>query len=341
MPLDPIAILTLLSSFAIIVIGCEFFTNGIEWLGFKLKLSESATGSVLAAVGTAMPETMIPIIAILFGSTREIAQEIGIGAILGAPFMLSTLAMFVGGVTIIVGSALKFRSIDLKVDQKAAMFDLRFFFLVYTLAIIPAVINASHLRYAVALILVLCYVIYLKIVLSEMEPIGEAGNKLYLSRFLGMRAKEPHIAFISAQVLAALAMIIGGARIFVSSIETISTEMGVSAAILSFIIAPIATELPEKFNSVLWYLRSKDMLALGNVTGAMVFQSTMLPALGIAATDWHLESAEMGGMILAILSALILYLSMMKGRPKGYVLLFGGMVYVVYLWYVLVGIRPS
>ena len=94
-------LLILVLAFVIILLGAELFTNGIEWFGRKLELAEGAVGSVLAAVGTALPETMIPIIAILF-ATGESSNEVGVGAILGAPFMLATLAMFVTGVAVLV-----------------------------------------------------------------------------------------------------------------------------------------------------------------------------------------------------------------------------------------------
>ena len=81
-------ILILAVAFVVILLGAELFTNGIEWFGRKLELAEGAVGSVLAAVGTALPETMIPIIAILFGGGGEATDEVGVGAILGAPFML-------------------------------------------------------------------------------------------------------------------------------------------------------------------------------------------------------------------------------------------------------------
>src|SRR4026209_705094 len=92
-------LLILLVAFFVILAGAELFTNGIEWLGRQLGLAEGAVGSVLAAVGTALPETMIPIVAILF-SGHEHSDEIGVGAILGAPFMLATLAMFVTGLAV-------------------------------------------------------------------------------------------------------------------------------------------------------------------------------------------------------------------------------------------------
>src|SRR5205823_7842242 len=88
----------LILAFALILVGAEVFTNGIEWLGIKLRLSQGATGSILAALGTATPETLIPIVAIVFTNTPD-ADEIGVGAILGAPFMLGTLVMLLIGVT--------------------------------------------------------------------------------------------------------------------------------------------------------------------------------------------------------------------------------------------------
>src|SRR5665811_1932480 len=94
-------VVVLLLALVIILSGAELFTNSIEWFGRKLDLAEGAVGSVLAAVGTALPETMIPIIAIVF-ATGASSNEVGIGAVLGAPFMLATLAMFVTGVAVLV-----------------------------------------------------------------------------------------------------------------------------------------------------------------------------------------------------------------------------------------------
>ncbi len=114
-------IVLLIGSLAIILVAAELFTNGIEWLGHKLKLAEGAVGSVLAAVATAMPETLIPVIAILGpvivgGTASESAQAVGVGAILGAPFMLSTLAMFVTGIAIVIFARRGRRTTDMRVN---------------------------------------------------------------------------------------------------------------------------------------------------------------------------------------------------------------------------------
>src|SRR4030095_15053765 len=81
----------LIASFAVILAGALLFTNAVEWIGHRLQLGEGAVGSRLAAVGTAIPETLISIVALV--GAKEGADDVAIGAIVGAPFLLATLAM--------------------------------------------------------------------------------------------------------------------------------------------------------------------------------------------------------------------------------------------------------
>ena len=85
----------------------------------------------------------------------------------------------------------------------------------------------------------------------------------------------PRLRVVNLQVIAALGLIILGAVFFVDAVEHLATELGVDEVLLALVIAPIATELPEKFNSIIWVRAGKDTLAMGNITGAMVFQSTI------------------------------------------------------------------
>lgn len=120
----------LLICLAIILLGAKIFTNGIEWLGVRLHLAEGAVGNILAAVGTALPETMIPLIAILGGNGQERAS-IGIGAIIGAPLMLSTLALCIAGFAVMLGNKNRFFYPIMNVDLKLIRRDLGYFLLLY------------------------------------------------------------------------------------------------------------------------------------------------------------------------------------------------------------------
>lgn len=90
-------LLLTVSGMVLIVLAADYFTNGVEWLGYHLHLEEGAVGSLLAALGTALPETLVPVMAIIFGQGHS-ENAIGLGAILGAPFMLATIGFSVIGV---------------------------------------------------------------------------------------------------------------------------------------------------------------------------------------------------------------------------------------------------
>src|SRR6185437_7923786 len=170
-------LLILLVSFVVILAGAELFTNGIEWFGHKLGLAEGAVGSVLAAVGTALPETMIPIIAILFAS-QEHSDEIGVGAILGAPFMLATLAMFVTGLAVLYQARHREAGDVMPVDPRVLGADIRTFGITYGLAIAAAVVLPSEPTWPKILVAVALIVIYGWYVKGhfEADPTVDAGD---------------------------------------------------------------------------------------------------------------------------------------------------------------------
>jgi cation:H+ antiporter len=342
-------VLLLLAGLAVILISCEVFTNGIEWLGRRLGLAETATGSVLAAVGTAMPETIIPLIAIFLGTESQ-GEEIGEGAILGAPFMLGTLAMFIGGVAVWYGVKRGYRGPSLKVRKDHAERDMKYFMIAYSLALFTGLmglnesLDFSYLNYAVAMVLLLAYGVYIhKTIKDEETEKGNTCPALYMCRLTKVDPEGGRLGMtlIILQVTAALIGIILGANIFVEEVEEVSLEVGVSAMILAFLIAPIATELPEKFNSVIWYLRSKDTLGFGNITGAMVFQSSIPVSIGLMFTSWRLEPINIASIVIAMLSSFWMFYSIRRTNGISYkVMLTSGLLYVVYI-VLLIAFPPS
>ncbi|NLM88071.1 MAG: sodium:calcium antiporter [Syntrophomonadaceae bacterium] len=327
----------LLISLGVILVGAEIFVNGIEWLGKRLNLSEGAVGSVLAAVGTALPETLIPIIAIVF-SAGEAGHEIGIGAILGAPLMLSTLAMFVTGMAVVLFRRRRFHGTKVVANYSTMARDLAFFIIVYLVAVVAGLIPPAYrsIQLIIAALLVIAYLWYVLVLFSEERDI-EGEDELPKCYFAPGK-KKPALTIILMQVLLALGIIIVGAKLFVNSVSSIATLYGVPAFILALIITPIATELPEKFNSIIWVGREKDTLALGNITGAMVFQSSLIPALGIALTDWQLTTGALLAALIALLSAGFLYWELkIKKHVSAPMLLLGGAFYLLFILGVVKG----
>jgi cation:H+ antiporter len=292
-------------------------------------------GSILAAVGTAMPETIIPIIAIVFTSGTA-AHDVGIGAIAGAPFMLSTLAFFVTGAAVVVYTLLGKRTLHMDVDSKVISKDLLFFIAIYGIAVLTTFVHTIiWLKTAIAVILVLSYGVYLKQVVSHDGSMLENVDQLYLKKFCRLPDNK---LWISIQLIAALIIMIFGAHLFIKYVQLLSFSLGIAPLILSLIITPIATELPEKLNSIIWVGRKKETLAVGNITGAMVFQSCFPVAFGIICTPWALHGITVVSAVLALSGALInlLWLKLFK-RLNPFVLMFGGVLYGVFIAYLIWG----
>jgi cation:H+ antiporter len=325
-------IVMLLLSLGIILLACAVFVNAVECLGKALNLHQGIIGSILAAIGTALPETIIPIIAIVFTKGPD-AHDIGIGAIMGAPFMLGTLAFFVTGTAVVVNAMLGKRTIHMKIDSRIMSKDLTFFLIIYGSAVSTTCVHDIFwAKVIVAISLFLSYGIYLRMIIKGDAEMIENVDALYLHKFL----KFPDNTFsIVIQVLLALACIIFGAQLFIKYVQGLSLAIGVPTLILSLIITPIATELPEKLNSIIWVGRKKDTLALGNITGAMVFQSCVPVVFGMIFTHWELTGVTLISAILALSSGLItlLWLKIFKSLNP-FILMAGGVCYGVLLWYV-------
>lgn len=321
----------------LILVAAEIFTNALEHLGEKLGISEGVTGSLFAAVGTAMPESTVPLVAIFAGGVdHAVNEEIGVGAILGAPLMLSTLSLFLMGCAVL---GKRGAGAWLHPEPSGLRRDLLFFLIAFGFAFIGLFVpkTLGGVKVFLAMLLVLTYFIYVLLTLRRSSALVEAGHVTEAhSPMLLCRVGLPNtFPVIVAQILIGLALLILGAKGFVHGVEAASAIIGITPLLLSLLIIPIATELPEKVNSILWIRRGKDTLAFGNITGAMVFQGSLLPALGLALTPWEPSLEVLSGVIITYVAGLWLFFLARRGGIRVWHLGVNGMLYVLYLWIVL------
>ncbi|AET87932.1 Sodium/calcium exchanger membrane region [Burkholderia sp. YI23] len=317
----------------IILIASELFTNALEHLGERLGISEGVTGSLFAAVGTALPETTVPIIALLGGTpSRAVNEEIGVGAILGAPLMLATLSTCLMTVAILKSRGLHGRIMP---ERSGFVRDLNFFLIAFLIACAAMFVphHAWQVRAMFAVGLVALYIVYVIATFRASAQLVEGGHgteapeALFASR-LGLRTS---FGSIMLQFVVGIALLVGGAKGFIHGVEGVSQALGISALLLSLIIIPIATELPEKVNSILWARRGKDTLAFGNITGAMVFQGTLLPAIGIMLTPWEPRIEVLTGVLITLAAAAWLRCNAKANGVVLWALLGNGVLYCAYL----------
>jgi cation:H+ antiporter len=296
----------LVTSFAVILAGALLFTNAVEWLGHRLGLGEGAVGSLLAAVGTAMPETLIAIVALL--DTTAGAEQVAIGAIVGAPFLLATLAMGLVGLFAFLYRDRREQGVELRAHRPTLERDLIFFLGFFALALALAWGPPPALRIPVGIAMLLAYPFYIRRTLHGAGAVQaeETLGPLVFER-RPERQRDPALGLCAIQLLVGLGAMVGGAHLFVESLLHIAESLGVEAVVLALVLAPLATELPEKVNSFFWVRDGKDSLALGNISGAMVFQSTIPVGIGLVFTDWSLSTNAAVSVGLGLAGGLLAY----------------------------------
>ncbi|MGC1851039.1 MAG: sodium:calcium antiporter [Solirubrobacterales bacterium] len=298
--------LLLLVSFAVILAGALLFTNAVEWIGHRLELGEGAVGSLLAAVGTAMPETLIAIVALI--GAKEGADQVAIGAIVGAPFLLATLAMGLVGLFAYLYRERREQGLTLNAHGPTLERDLIFFLIFFAVSLALAWGAPDALRIPVGIVVILSYVVYIR---RTLMGGGAVQDHATLDPLIFERREEyrtdPALTLCVIQLLVGLGAMVGGAHLFVEELLHIADSLGVEAVVLALILAPLATELPEKVNSFFWVREGKDSLALGNITGAMVFQSTIPVGIGLIFTDWALSGNATLSIVLGLIGGFLAY----------------------------------
>jgi len=297
------------------------------------------TGSLFAAVGTAMPETIVPIVAILAGGAVEsVNYAVGLGAILGAPFMLATLSL---GMMAAFAGARRGWMTPLTPEPSGLYRDLIVFIAAYLLVVLAALLpDAWHLgRVLIAALLFIIYFFYVLKTISASRSLvdeghaTEADDPLILSRLL-----DDSTPVVVLQLLAGLFLLVIGAKMFVHGVESASEILRVSPLIVSLLVVPIATELPEKINSILWIRRGRDTLAFGNVTGAMVFQGTIIPGIGMLLMPWSLHDSHAAAAVVLALAGNVALLYLFKtDRIRPLFLSMNMLLYLVFIALVVSG----
>jgi len=307
------------ASILIIVGGSELFTNAVEWAGHRLGLARGATGSLLAALGTALPETTVPIVAV--AGRRPSADGVAVGAILGAPLLLLTLGLAVTGIAVLSRHDAR----ELVVEPRQVHRDLGTFIAGFSILMVGFVLP-EWARVVAAIAVLVLYAGYVRATLRGGDPSLTEPEPLHLVR---RRPGAPPSALIGLQLMVGVAALIGGAELFVRAIEDLAHSLTLAPLLLSLVVVPVATELPETLNSVLWVRARSDWLALGNVAGATAFQACIPGAFGLVFTSWRpgplglasaLLSLAMSGAVLALLR---------RGRSRGWWLLCCGLPWVV------------
>ena len=319
-------IVLLLASAVAIYLACEWFVNAVEWLGSRLNVGTVAVGSVLAAIGTALPESVVTFVAVAFNSSAE-RKEIGVGAAMGGPLALSTIAYAVVGVTLV----LVHKSFRVRPGGASELVQDQSWFFVIFIAKLALGLLVFSWKPWLAWLFLIAYAIYVVRELRDASADGGHSSEGLEPLKLQPRRAAPSGWAIALQTLLTLAVIFAASQLFVSQLENLGPHLGLAPAVIAVLLAPIATELPEVLNAVIWVRQGKSELALANVSGSMMIQATIPSALGIGFTPWHFSpTIVLAGLVTLACIALMILLGRLRRLTSGSLLLGFGLYAVFF-----------
>jgi cation:H+ antiporter len=313
--------LLFIASLLLVVVAAELFTNAIEWTGFQLHLGSGATGSLLAALGTSLPETVVPIVALATHSPG--ANSVAIGAVLGSPFLLLTLGAGATGIAVMLRGGKR----RLMIDPGQVRRDLGVFLVAFSVAVASSVLP-SGARIGVGVALLVTYAAYVVATLRGSGPVGDMPEPLHIVRW---RPGEPHPVLVSLQLVIAVGLLILGSQLFVTALDQTASALHIAELVLALVIVPVATELPETLNSVLWVRSNDDALAFGNVAGSATFQSCVLACIGVVFTTWEPGAGGLISAALTVATGVFLLALLWRGQARGGFLALAVLPWLIYL----------
>lgn len=325
--MNPLVLTTalLLGSAVVIYFACEYFVNGVEWVGRKFAVGHQATGSILAAFGTALPESVITFIAVVFGATAA-QKEIGVGAALGGPLVLATIAYAAVGLTLLACRSQLPESVAVRDTFKRLSVDQGWFLGVFVLKIALGLVVFAFKPWLGVFFLAIYGVYFWKEMRQEQ---GDEEGDLEPLKFTPRHATPPTWAALM-QMLLALAVIFAASRVFVGQLDVLGPVLGIRPQLLALLLSPIATELPETLNAIIWVRQGKYRLALANISGAMMIQATVPTALGLFFTPWLLDQSLILGAAVTMLAVGAMFLAFRRGMISRILLASMALFYVAF-----------
>jgi cation:H+ antiporter len=319
----------------VIYLACEWFVNAVEWLGVRLRVGPVAVGTVLAAAGTALPESVVTFVAVLFGSPEH-GADIGVGAALGGPLVVGTIAYGVtGGVLLLrrgrtgvrvpVGAVADgvggHRESDvpgtLDGDQLGAIDTSRLardqvWFLVIFVVKVALGLVAFAIKPWFGWLFLAAYAVYFR---REVAGGGEQASEAGLEPLRFQRHREvPTTLPVVAQTLVMLVVIFAASQLFVRQLEWAGPALGLPSVVVALLLSPIATELPETMNAIIWVRQGKAELALANISGAMMIQATVPSAFGLFFTPWRFDRPLVLAAVATLAAIVYLLTTLRRGR---------------------------
>ncbi|MEM4970315.1 MAG: hypothetical protein QXE01_03585 [Sulfolobales archaeon] len=318
---------------SITFLGGFLFVNAIEYIGHRARWTGSFTGAVISPLFTSIPELLMFLVALyIYGGVS--GEKIGIGTVLGQPFMAATVIFPVIFLVALIGY-LAGRRDDMVLEvERSLVIPYILFTAVYPIVLLPMVPSLGSAKYVAGAVLLILYFVYTYIMYRSRSLSMPEAEEAYLAKIFKADSGLLRLSLASIQLLIAVALIMIGSRMLVAGVDEASKALEASPIALAILITPLAGVLPESITAIIWAYRGRDTLAVAAMVGEKVLYSTIYPGIGLIITSWSLDLPSLVSVVIVeIVSFLILY-HIFKGKLTPDVALIGLAGYAGFAIYV-------
>lgn len=274
--------LLLIVGLALVVLGADFLVDGASSIAKKFGVSDFVIGLTIVGMGTSAPEMVVSFIGALQGN-----GDIAIGNVVGSNIF--NVFMILGATALIL--PMNITPMNRKKDIPLNI-AITLIFIALGMSRTLFGIGDDVLGRMDGAILLVLFAAYIYMCFRFDTANQSETNE-------NEKVIKPTLAAVL--IVAGLAGLVFGGRMFVNSATSIAKMLNVSDKLIAITILAGGTSMPELVTCIVAAFKKKGQLALGNILGSNVFNILLI--LGGSAL---LHPLSMAGMSYVDLGALLL-----------------------------------
>lgn len=286
-----------------LIVGADFIVNQSERIALRFNISEFVIGATIIALGTSLPEMAASISASVSGK-----PEIALANAIGSNIFNITLVL---GVIFLITKNINPNRDFFAKDTTWALVPIMLFLLMS----IDGIISSFDA------ILLLCLMgAYILFLLNDCHNLDENNIE-------ELKAEEDSFSWLKILLLLSIGFVfvVIGAHFAIESASSIALDFGLSEWVIGIIMISFGTSLPELVISISAALKGKVDMAIGNVIGSNLANTTLVIGSAALVKDLPISLTDNVFDIATMVAAtiLLIYITANKlySKPAGIALL--------------------
>lgn len=286
-----------------LILGADFIVDQSERIALRFNISEFVIGATIIALGTSLPEMAASISASVSGK-----PEIALANAIGSNIFNITLVL---GVIFLITKNINPNRDFFAKDTTWALVPIMLFLLMS----IDGIISSFDA------ILLLCLMgAYILFLLNDCHNLDENNIE-------ELKAEEGRFGWLKILLLLSIGFVfvVIGAHFAIESASSIALDFGLSEWVIGIIMISFGTSLPELVISISAALKGKVDMAIGNVIGSNLANTTLVIGSAALVKDLPISLTDNVFDIATMVAAtiLLIYITANKlySKPAGIALL--------------------